>query len=77
MKWRPCWTSIELFTRIAQLAKRVIDYRTFGILLVTDTNELEMKLAVQYGEKVQVPRVRARRGARGLRGPSPRAGAGA
>ncbi|MGH9309810.1 MAG: SpoIIE family protein phosphatase [Vicinamibacterales bacterium] len=47
----------ELFTRIAQLAKRVIDYRTFGILLVNDDNELEMKLAVQYGEKVEVPRV--------------------
>ena len=47
----------ELFTRIAQLAKRVIDYRTFGILLVNDANELEMKLAVKYGEKVQVPRV--------------------
>jgi sigma-B regulation protein RsbU (phosphoserine phosphatase) len=48
----------ELFTRIAQLAKRVIDYRTFGILLLNDANELEMKLAVQYGEKVEVPRVR-------------------
>ena len=47
----------ELFTRIAQLAKRVIDYRTFGILLVNDDNELEMKLAVKYGEKVEVPRV--------------------
>jgi phosphoserine phosphatase RsbU/P len=48
----------ELFTRIAQLARRVIDYRTFGILLLNDDNELEMKLAVQYGEKVEVPRVR-------------------
>jgi phosphoserine phosphatase RsbU/P len=47
----------ELFTRIAQLAKRVIDYRTFGILLLNDNNELEMKLAVKYGEKVEVPRV--------------------
>ncbi len=47
----------ELFARIAQLAKRVIDYRTFGILLVNDNNELEMKLAVKYGEKVEVPRV--------------------
>jgi len=47
----------ELLTRIAQLAKRVIDYRTFGILLVNDDNELEMKLAVKYGEKVEVPRV--------------------
>jgi sigma-B regulation protein RsbU (phosphoserine phosphatase) len=49
----------ELFSRIAQLAKRVIDYRTFGILLLNEeTGELEMKLAVQYGEKVEVPRVR-------------------
>jgi sigma-B regulation protein RsbU (phosphoserine phosphatase) len=37
----------------------VIDYRTFGILLVDeDRGELEMKFAVQYGEQVQVPRVR-------------------
>jgi phosphoserine phosphatase RsbU/P len=49
----------ELFSRIAQLAKRLIDYRTFGILLLNEERgELEMKLAVQYGEKVQVPRVR-------------------
>ncbi len=48
----------ELFARIAQLAKRLIDYRTLGILLLNDSGELEMQLAVQYGEKVQVPRVR-------------------
>jgi len=48
----------ELFSRIAQLAKRVIDYRTLGILLLNESNELEMQLAVQYGEKVEVPRVR-------------------
>jgi sigma-B regulation protein RsbU (phosphoserine phosphatase) len=49
----------ELFSRIAQLTKRVIDYRTFGILLLNEERgELEMQLAVQYGEKVQVPRVR-------------------
>lgn len=48
----------ELFVRIAQLTKRVIDYRTFGILLLNEERgELEMKLAVQYGEKVEVPRV--------------------
>ncbi len=47
----------ELFARIAQLTKRVIDYRTLGILLLNDQNELEMKLAVKYGEKVLVPRV--------------------
>jgi sigma-B regulation protein RsbU (phosphoserine phosphatase) len=47
----------ELFPRIAQLTKRVIDYRTFGILLVNENNELEMKHAVHYGETVEVPRV--------------------
>lgn len=49
----------ELFSRIALLARRVIDYRTFGILLLDEERgELEMKLAVKYGEKLQVPRVR-------------------
>jgi sigma-B regulation protein RsbU (phosphoserine phosphatase) len=49
----------ELLTRIANLARRVIDYRTFGILLVNeDTSELEMKVAVRYGDKVTVPRVK-------------------
>jgi sigma-B regulation protein RsbU (phosphoserine phosphatase) len=47
----------QLFTRIAQLTKGVVDYRTFGILLLDDSGELEMKLAVHYGEKVTVPRV--------------------
>ena len=48
-----------LFARIAQLTRRVIDYRTFGILLIDESRgELEMKFAVQYGEKVTVPRVR-------------------
>jgi sigma-B regulation protein RsbU (phosphoserine phosphatase) len=49
----------ELLTRIANLTRRVIDYRTFGILLVNDeTSELEMKVAVRYGDKVSVPRVK-------------------
>jgi len=49
----------ELLTRIAQLTRRVIDYRTFGILLVNEeTNELEMKVAVRYGDKVALPRVK-------------------
>jgi sigma-B regulation protein RsbU (phosphoserine phosphatase) len=48
----------ELLARIAQLARRVIDYRTFGILLVNEAkHELEMKVAVQYGEKVALPKV--------------------
>src|SRR6185436_3962469 len=49
----------ELLTRIANLTRRVIDYRTFGILLVNDrTGELDMKVAVRYGDKVDVPRVK-------------------
>jgi len=48
----------ELFTRIAQLMRRVIDYRTFGIWILNEERaDLEITLAVQYGEKVQVPRV--------------------
>ncbi len=49
----------ELLTRIANLTRRLIDYRTFGILLLNEeTSELEMKVAVRYGDKVVVPRVR-------------------
>lgn len=48
-----------LLERIAQLVRRVINYRTLGILLLNEaTADLEMKLAIQYGEKVTVPRVR-------------------
>jgi sigma-B regulation protein RsbU (phosphoserine phosphatase) len=49
----------ELLTRIAHLAKRVIAYRTFGILLLNDqTQELEMKVAVRYGDLVSLPRIK-------------------
>ncbi|MCC7042253.1 MAG: GAF domain-containing protein [Acidobacteria bacterium] len=48
-----------LLSRIAQLATRVVDYRTFGILLLNEaTSELEIRTAVQYGSKVDLPRVR-------------------
>jgi len=48
----------ELLSRVAQLACRVIDYRTFGILLLNEhTDELEMEIAVQYGEQVEIPKV--------------------
>jgi sigma-B regulation protein RsbU (phosphoserine phosphatase) len=48
----------ELFSRIALSMRRLIDYRTFGIwLLREDRGELEIKLAEQYGEKLEVPRV--------------------
>jgi phosphoserine phosphatase RsbU/P len=48
-----------LLTRLAQLTRRVIDYRTFGIFLLNEeTGELEMKAAVRYGDRVDVPRVK-------------------
>jgi sigma-B regulation protein RsbU (phosphoserine phosphatase) len=41
----------ELLTRMAHLIKRVIDYRIFGIALLNDdTQLLEMKVAIQYGD---------------------------
>jgi sigma-B regulation protein RsbU (phosphoserine phosphatase) len=49
----------ELLTRIASLAKRLIDYRTFGILLLDEpTQELEMKLAVRYGKGAESKRMK-------------------
>ena len=40
-----------LLTRIANLTKRLVDYRTFGIFLLNErTRQLEMKLAVRYGK---------------------------
>jgi sigma-B regulation protein RsbU (phosphoserine phosphatase) len=55
----------ELLTRLSQLARRLVDYRTLGILLLNEEGELEIKLAVQYGEKVQVPKVRLGEGLTG------------
>jgi sigma-B regulation protein RsbU (phosphoserine phosphatase) len=41
----------ELLTRLAHLIKRVIDYRIFGIALLNeDTQTLEMKVAISYGD---------------------------
>ena len=41
----------ELFSRIAQSMRRVIDYRPFGLWPVNeDRAELALKIAVQYGE---------------------------
>jgi sigma-B regulation protein RsbU (phosphoserine phosphatase) len=49
----------QLLTRIAGLTKRLIDYRTFGILLLDEeTEELEMKLAVRYGDEAAVGRIK-------------------
>jgi sigma-B regulation protein RsbU (phosphoserine phosphatase) len=48
-----------LLTRIASLTKRLIDYRTFGILLLDEsTNELELKLAVRYGKGAESKHMR-------------------
>jgi sigma-B regulation protein RsbU (phosphoserine phosphatase) len=48
----------ELLTRIVHLTRRVIDYRTFGILLLNEeTQELEMKVAVRYGDTTTAPHV--------------------
>jgi sigma-B regulation protein RsbU (phosphoserine phosphatase) len=48
-----------LLERVAELTRRVIDYRTFGILLLDEARgELEMRVALQYGERVTLPRVR-------------------
>jgi phosphoserine phosphatase RsbU/P len=49
----------ELLERIAVLARRLIDYRTFGILLLNEAaGELEMKLAIRYGDKLNLPKVK-------------------
>ena len=48
----------ELFSRIAQSMRRLIDYRTFGIWLVNpDRALLELKHGVQYGEHTLVTAV--------------------
>jgi sigma-B regulation protein RsbU (phosphoserine phosphatase) len=48
----------DVLSHVVELTRHVIDYRTFGILLLNDeTKELEIKVAVQYGEKVVVPKV--------------------
>ena len=42
----------ELLTRLASVTRRLVEYRTFGILLLNeDTQELEMKTAVRYGDQ--------------------------
>jgi sigma-B regulation protein RsbU (phosphoserine phosphatase) len=56
----------QLLAQIAQLTRHLIDYRTFGILLLDEPRGiLEMKLAVQYGEKVRIPDVKLGEGITG------------
>src|SRR4029077_7466488 len=48
----------ELLSHVVQLTRHVVDYRTFGLLLLNDeTQELEIKVSVQFGEKVALPKV--------------------
>jgi sigma-B regulation protein RsbU (phosphoserine phosphatase) len=48
-----------LLTRLAQLVKRVVSYRTFGIMLLDEERgELDMKLALQYGDSAAVAPVK-------------------
>ncbi len=42
----------ELLTRLASVTRRLVEYRTFGILLLNEEKqELEMKTAVRYGDQ--------------------------
>ena len=49
----------ELLQRIAQHIKRLIDYRTFGILLVNEeTGDVEMRHAIRYSDAILQKRVK-------------------
>ena len=49
----------ELLTRVAHLVKRLIAYRTFGIALLNEeTQLLEMKIAISYGDAKAIPPVK-------------------
>jgi sigma-B regulation protein RsbU (phosphoserine phosphatase) len=48
-----------LLTRLAQLVKRVVSYRTFGILFLDEERgELDMKLALHFGESQAVSSIK-------------------
>ena len=48
----------ELLQRIARTIKRIIDYRTFGILLVDEeAHVVELRLAVKYDEQILQKRI--------------------
>ena len=52
-----------LLTRIASLTKRLIDYRTFGILLLNEaTQQLDVKFAVRYGDNATSKHVKLSEG---------------
>jgi sigma-B regulation protein RsbU (phosphoserine phosphatase) len=53
----------ELLRRIASLTRRLIDYRTFGILLLDEkTQELELKVGLRYGDRTVAPRIKVGQG---------------
>ncbi|MGD9904155.1 MAG: GAF domain-containing protein [Vicinamibacterales bacterium] len=53
----------ELLTRVAQLVKRLIDYRTFGIALVDErAGMIEFKVAIRYGDGADTAAVRVGEG---------------
>src|SRR6476619_1972646 len=53
----------ELLTRIASLTRRLVDYRTFGILLVNEeTQELETKASGCYVDRASTPHVKVGEG---------------
>jgi phosphoserine phosphatase RsbU/P len=52
-----------LLTRIASLTKRLIDYRTFGILLLDEVSgDLDLKLAVRYGDETTSKKIKLGQG---------------
>jgi sigma-B regulation protein RsbU (phosphoserine phosphatase) len=56
----------ELLPRLAHLVKRLIDYRTFGIALWNETEQiLEMKTAISYGDALALAPMRLGEGLMG------------
>jgi sigma-B regulation protein RsbU (phosphoserine phosphatase) len=47
----------ELLRRVAQFTRKLIEFRTFGLFLMNGQDELEIKVAVKYGESVHIPRI--------------------
>ena len=66
----------ELLTRLGQLVKRVIDYRTFGVLLLDDEQRLCVKASVAFGEACEQRTFALDRRPRRLRRTALRGGAG-
>jgi sigma-B regulation protein RsbU (phosphoserine phosphatase) len=57
----------ELLQRVAEVVKRVIDYESFGILLIDEeTNELVVRKAVAYAVAPEKPRIPVGQGLTGI-----------